>query len=166
MVQIPRLMGCPGLKCEYAKSSRSSCRMCEEKIAQGEVRLALERPMDDRPNIMVPKWFHRRCFMEGIQTEKYNDVPLEFIMPQHFEGWEEQVHLQCTPAPPSHPNVLEATTGSFVLQNEGVSSSALMRARVTPPSPPNTPRLGSSLRRLLAYADTRFVDDTATFTQA
>lgn len=27
--------------------------------------------------------------MEGIQTEKYDDVPLEHVMPQHFEGWEE-----------------------------------------------------------------------------
>ena len=37
---------------------------------------------------MSAKWFHRRCFIEGIQTEEYSDVPLAKIMPQHFDGWE------------------------------------------------------------------------------
>ena len=53
-----------------------------------QVRLGVDRPMEDREHIMSAKWFHRRCFIEAIQTDEYNDVPLATITPQHFEGWE------------------------------------------------------------------------------
>eukprot|EP00039_Didymoeca_costata_P007541 m.100947 g.100947 ORF g.100947 m.100947 type:complete len:1020 (-) comp13730_c0_seq1:96-3155(-) len=86
-LEVEVLRGAPGLKAEYAKSSRSKCRMCGENIQAGEVRLAVERASEDQPWITVPKWFHRRCFIEAIQTEDYEDVPLAQIRPENFDGF-------------------------------------------------------------------------------
>lgn len=49
---------CPELKIEYAKSSRSSCRKCEEKIPKEDVRMAVMgmRESEGMPAMVVPWW--------------------------------------------------------------------------------------------------------------
>lgn len=43
---------------EYAKSSRSACRMCEEKITKDELRVAAYKPSESNPQMGdVPKWY-------------------------------------------------------------------------------------------------------------
>ena len=63
---------------EYAKSSRSKCRMCFEPIAQDELRVGALRPTDhDRGAFAgdVPHWCHRKCFVELLKTDDYEVRP-------------------------------------------------------------------------------------------
>eukprot|EP01029_Cantina_marsupialis_P010698 TRINITY_DN242_c1_g1_i1.p1 TRINITY_DN242_c1_g1~~TRINITY_DN242_c1_g1_i1.p1 ORF type:complete len:1451 (+),score=678.48 TRINITY_DN242_c1_g1_i1:158-4510(+) len=47
--------------CEYAKSNRSSCKHCRDKISKGELRLArmVQSPHFDGK---IPQWNHKTCF--------------------------------------------------------------------------------------------------------
>lgn len=52
---------------EYAKSSRATCKKCEEKIEKSTVRLGkldydAETPYNAGP---VPRWYHLECFVES-----------------------------------------------------------------------------------------------------
>lgn len=52
---------------EYAKSSRSTCKRCEEKIPKDTVRLGkldydAETPNNAGP---VPRWYHLECFIQA-----------------------------------------------------------------------------------------------------
>ncbi|TPX65412.1 hypothetical protein SpCBS45565_g05224 [Spizellomyces sp. 'palustris'] len=53
-----------GLQCEYAKSSRSTCRVCDEAIPKGELRLAILVERDQAPAMLIPAWHHPACFFE------------------------------------------------------------------------------------------------------
>ncbi|KAJ3058300.1 Poly [ADP-ribose] polymerase 1, partial [Quaeritorhiza haematococci] len=53
------------LQCEYAKSGKSTCRGCNEKIEKGAVRLAFfAEPESGKYGGLVPAWHHVKCFFE------------------------------------------------------------------------------------------------------
>uniref|UniRef100_A0A3S6KHI0 Poly [ADP-ribose] polymerase n=1 Tax=Juniperus drupacea TaxID=103973 RepID=A0A3S6KHI0_9CONI len=50
---------------ENAKSSRATCKKCNEKITKGEVRIAIMTESDNpRFRGKVPGWHHDKCFLE------------------------------------------------------------------------------------------------------
>jgi len=52
---------------EYAKSGAAKCRICEEKIAKGEVRICKKDYDDDRAKQYGPldRWYHLKCFADN-----------------------------------------------------------------------------------------------------
>mmetsp|Transcript_9337 Transcript_9337/g.22090 ORF Transcript_9337/g.22090 Transcript_9337/m.22090 type:complete len:1025 (-) Transcript_9337:206-3280(-) len=46
---------------EYAKSNRSKCKACDEKIETNEVRMGPIEKMDRPPFLPAPKWHHLDC---------------------------------------------------------------------------------------------------------
>ncbi|XP_040286523.1 poly [ADP-ribose] polymerase 1 [Bufo bufo] len=49
---------------EYAKSNRSTCKGCEEKIEKGQVRLSKKSLDVERPQLgMIDRWYHPDCFV-------------------------------------------------------------------------------------------------------
>ncbi|XP_055949557.1 poly [ADP-ribose] polymerase 1-like [Argiope bruennichi] len=59
---------------EYAKSGKSTCRGCGEKIPKGEVRISV---LDDNPEHQrygpAPLWRHVDCFVKDKQQLGFND---------------------------------------------------------------------------------------------
>ena len=53
---------------DYAKSSRSTCRVCERNISQGELRLALM--LQDDEGYKNTAWTHFDCFWKHPETKK------------------------------------------------------------------------------------------------
>mmetsp|Transcript_14797 Transcript_14797/g.33658 ORF Transcript_14797/g.33658 Transcript_14797/m.33658 type:complete len:967 (+) Transcript_14797:52-2952(+) len=51
-------------KSEYAKSSRSKCRRCNEAIMEGQLRLGKQVPSDKFDGMMTT-WHHAKCFLES-----------------------------------------------------------------------------------------------------
>jgi poly [ADP-ribose] polymerase len=53
-------------RAEYAKSGAAKCRVCEEKIAKGEVRICRKDYDDDRAKQYGPldRWHHLPCFVK------------------------------------------------------------------------------------------------------
>jgi len=51
-------------KAEYAKSSKSKCRRCNENIMEGQMRLGKQVP-SDKFDGMVTTWHHAKCFLES-----------------------------------------------------------------------------------------------------
>ena len=47
-------------RAEYAKSGKSSCKECKEKIEKGELRLAIMVPF--KSGEKIPNWYHLKCF--------------------------------------------------------------------------------------------------------
>ncbi|TPX56602.1 hypothetical protein PhCBS80983_g04451 [Powellomyces hirtus] len=62
-----------GLKVERAKSGRSTCRACDEKIAQNSLRLALLVESEQAVTLTVPAWHHPKCFVE-FHADKVSSV--------------------------------------------------------------------------------------------
>ncbi|XP_053315053.1 poly [ADP-ribose] polymerase 1 [Spea bombifrons] len=49
---------------EYAKSNRSTCKGCEQKIEKGQVRLSKKSVDVERPQLgMIDRWYHPDCFV-------------------------------------------------------------------------------------------------------
>ncbi|XP_055275757.1 poly [ADP-ribose] polymerase 1 [Moschus berezovskii] len=49
----------------YAKSNRSTCKSCMEKIEKGQVRLSKKVVFPDKPQLgMVDCWYHPKCFVQ------------------------------------------------------------------------------------------------------
>ncbi|KAM8946664.1 poly [ADP-ribose] polymerase 1 [Pelodytes ibericus] len=49
---------------EYAKSNRSTCKGCDEKIEKGQVRLSKKSVDVERPQLgMIDRWYHPDCFV-------------------------------------------------------------------------------------------------------
>ncbi|XDC80304.1 hypothetical protein R6Z07F_011477 [Ovis aries] len=49
----------------YAKSNRSTCKSCMEKIEKGQVRLSKKVVYPDKPQLgMVDCWYHPNCFVQ------------------------------------------------------------------------------------------------------
>ena len=46
-------------RAEYAKSGKSSCKECKEKIEKNELRLAVMVPFKVE---RIPNWYHPNCF--------------------------------------------------------------------------------------------------------
>ena len=44
---------------DYAKSGKSSCKECKEKIEKGQLRLAVMVPFKVEK---IPNWYHPNCF--------------------------------------------------------------------------------------------------------
>mmetsp|Transcript_50437 Transcript_50437/g.119939 ORF Transcript_50437/g.119939 Transcript_50437/m.119939 type:complete len:986 (+) Transcript_50437:78-3035(+) len=57
-------------KAEYAKSSRSRCRRCNDLIMEGQMRLGKMVP-SDKFDGMTPVWHHAKCFLEGGILPKF-----------------------------------------------------------------------------------------------
>jgi bifunctional polynucleotide phosphatase/kinase len=59
---------------EYAKSNRSTCRVCGKKIEKGEVRIGITQ-MDEDIGHEITKWRHLKCAQSLFQEEnKISDV--------------------------------------------------------------------------------------------
>ncbi|KAF6073568.1 poly(ADP-ribose) polymerase 1 [Phyllostomus discolor] len=51
---------------EYAKSNRSTCKGCLEKIEKGQVRVSKKMLDPEKPQLgMIDRWYHPRCFVEN-----------------------------------------------------------------------------------------------------
>ncbi|XP_057858020.2 poly [ADP-ribose] polymerase 1 [Cryptomeria japonica] len=62
---------------DNAKSSRATCKKCNEKIAKGEVRIAImSEPENTKFRGKVPGWHHAKCFLEMcIWTDPMDKMP-------------------------------------------------------------------------------------------
>ncbi|XP_067018725.1 poly [ADP-ribose] polymerase 1-like [Acropora muricata] len=60
-------------KAEYAKSNRSSCKLCREKIAKDSLRVAkmVQSPHFDGK---IPNWFHFSCFFRKQKVKNWTDI--------------------------------------------------------------------------------------------
>jgi poly [ADP-ribose] polymerase len=69
---------------EYAKSSRSKCKSCGEKIMKEELRLGKMIQSDsERFSGMVPAWHHRSCFFKRAGDDwKVGSL-------EDFTGWQD-----------------------------------------------------------------------------
>ncbi|KAG8123340.1 putative Poly [ADP-ribose] polymerase protein [Naja naja] len=48
---------------EYAKSNRSTCKGCEQKIEKGQIRISKKMVLPDKPQLgMIDNWYHLACF--------------------------------------------------------------------------------------------------------
>ncbi|XP_036133329.1 poly [ADP-ribose] polymerase 1 isoform X2 [Molossus molossus] len=51
---------------EYAKSNRSTCKGCMEKIDKGQVRLSKKMLDPEKPQLgMIDRWYHPYCFVQN-----------------------------------------------------------------------------------------------------
>ncbi|XP_012586323.1 PREDICTED: poly [ADP-ribose] polymerase 1 [Condylura cristata] len=51
---------------EYAKSNRSTCKGCMEKIEKGQVRLSKKMLDPEKPQLgMIDRWYHPGCFVKN-----------------------------------------------------------------------------------------------------
>jgi hypothetical protein len=57
---------------DYAKSSRSQCRVCHNSIDQDELRLALM--LQDFEGYKSTAWTHFDCFWKHPETRKLNNI--------------------------------------------------------------------------------------------
>lgn len=49
---------------EYAKSNRSTCKGCEQKIEKGQVRISKKMVHPEKPQLgMIDNWYHLTCFV-------------------------------------------------------------------------------------------------------
>ncbi|KAG8443845.1 hypothetical protein GDO86_009147 [Hymenochirus boettgeri] len=49
---------------EYAKSNRSTCKGCEQKIEKGQIRISKKSVDVERPQLgMIDRWYHPDCFV-------------------------------------------------------------------------------------------------------
>ena len=75
-------------KAEYAKSGRSSCKMCKSSIAQSSLRVAVmvQSPMFDGKQA---NWHHVKCFFTRNRPKGTHEIG-------HFDAlrWEDQEKLQ------------------------------------------------------------------------
>ncbi|XP_074078925.1 poly [ADP-ribose] polymerase 1 isoform X2 [Macrotis lagotis] len=50
---------------EYAKSNRSACKGCQQKIEKGQVRLSKKMIDPEKPQLgMIDRWYHPACFVK------------------------------------------------------------------------------------------------------
>ncbi|XP_020837799.1 poly [ADP-ribose] polymerase 1 isoform X1 [Phascolarctos cinereus] len=50
---------------EYAKSNRSACKGCQQKIEKGQVRLSKKMIDPEKPQLgMIDRWYHPNCFVK------------------------------------------------------------------------------------------------------
>ncbi|XP_013925201.1 PREDICTED: poly [ADP-ribose] polymerase 1 [Thamnophis sirtalis] len=48
---------------EYAKSNRSTCKGCEQKIEKGQIRISKKMVLAEKPQLgMIDNWYHLACF--------------------------------------------------------------------------------------------------------
>ncbi|XP_020642204.3 poly [ADP-ribose] polymerase 1 [Pogona vitticeps] len=49
---------------EYAKSNRSTCKGCEQKIEKGQIRISKKMVHPEKPQLgMIDNWYHPACFI-------------------------------------------------------------------------------------------------------
>ncbi|KAL8175586.1 UNVERIFIED_CONTAM: Poly [ADP-ribose] polymerase 1 [Gekko kuhli] len=49
---------------EYAKSNRSTCKGCEQKIEKGQIRISKKMVHPEKPQLgMIDNWYHPACFV-------------------------------------------------------------------------------------------------------
>ncbi|KAG6929434.1 poly(ADP-ribose) polymerase 1 [Chelydra serpentina] len=49
---------------EYAKSNRSTCKGCEQKIEKGQIRISKKMVHPEKPQLgMIDNWYHPNCFV-------------------------------------------------------------------------------------------------------
>ena len=62
-----------GYSCEYAKSDRSSCRLCKGNISQAALRLAVlvQSPKFDGK---IPFWYHYTCFFRKAKPKSTIEI--------------------------------------------------------------------------------------------
>lgn len=77
-----------GFRSEYAKSGRSSCKHCTQKIEEKTLRLAklIQNPFTDKEQIM-PQWYHVECLFTDMKKGKQNKSKLTDA--SVIEGWDD-----------------------------------------------------------------------------
>ena len=56
---------------DYAKSNRSKCKVCEDKISKEELRIAIMVDGDSKfTGGKIPAWHHISCFVEKKESER------------------------------------------------------------------------------------------------
>ncbi len=68
---------------EYAKSGRSSCKKCKEKIEKGAGRIGkvTSNPFSDDGEMKA--WFHMKCVFETFKVCTIGMAYLESVFPLH-----------------------------------------------------------------------------------
>lgn len=93
-----------GVVAELAKSGRSTCQGCKEKIEQGALRLGVER---EKNEIIMTSWYHPRCYRPS--KKKLADLPdvegvrgFDGLVEEHQKvlrsAWEDMRGGDATPA--------------------------------------------------------------------
>jgi len=62
---IPPIVDGDQFVTEYAKSSRSTCKHCGEKIQQDDLRIG-KMVQSERFDGLVPQWYHRECAFKSV----------------------------------------------------------------------------------------------------
>jgi hypothetical protein len=114
---------------ENAKSSRSACKSCGEKITKGEVRISTMVASDNaRFRGKVPAWRHAKCFLTmGVWTSTLATMP----------GWdslsaEDQTTVKAL-LKPSSKNSIPASQGSK--RKEAPKESPVQDSQTKPARP-------------------------------
>uniref|UniRef100_G1PK82 Poly [ADP-ribose] polymerase n=1 Tax=Myotis lucifugus TaxID=59463 RepID=G1PK82_MYOLU len=84
---------------EYAKSNRSTCKGCLERIDKGQVRLSKKMLDPEKPQLgMIDRWYHPECFVEhreelGFRPEYSASLLKGFsqLAPEDKEALEKQL---------------------------------------------------------------------------
>ena len=70
---------------EYARSGRSACNQCREKIANQSVRVAAQ--FEGPSTYSETKWFHPDCLKSCLEEDKRNGIHREEIIVENLVGW-------------------------------------------------------------------------------
>uniref|UniRef100_A0A452UIF8 Poly [ADP-ribose] polymerase n=1 Tax=Ursus maritimus TaxID=29073 RepID=A0A452UIF8_URSMA len=80
---------------EYAKSNRSTCKGCMEKIEKGQIRLSKKMLDPEKPQLgMIDRWYHPNCFVKNREELGFRDTwgfscqmgPEPWILDRQFQG--------------------------------------------------------------------------------
>ena len=78
---------------DYAKSNRSKCKVCENKICKEEIRIAIMVDGDAKQlNGKIPAWHHVECFAE----KKKEEPELADIGEHHISGYSNSLVNRCS----------------------------------------------------------------------
>lgn len=79
---------------EYAKSNRSTCKGCEQKIEKDQIRVSKKTVDPEKPQLgLIDRWYHTGCFVERRQElafkEEYSGAQLKGFAALRAEDKEE-----------------------------------------------------------------------------
>eukprot|EP00567_Pseudictyota_dubia_P001280 CAMPEP_0197466612 /NCGR_PEP_ID=MMETSP1175-20131217/65145_1 /TAXON_ID=1003142 /ORGANISM="Triceratium dubium, Strain CCMP147" /LENGTH=481 /DNA_ID=CAMNT_0043002661 /DNA_START=51 /DNA_END=1496 /DNA_ORIENTATION=+ len=74
---------------ENAKSGRSSCKKCKEKIGKGEIRLGVSAPGPGDYNMQ--SWYHPKCFTLPRKVQKEGIDAATFVADMLEDNTEDQI---------------------------------------------------------------------------
>ncbi|KAK2724376.1 poly [ADP-ribose] polymerase-like [Artemia franciscana] len=88
------------LTAEYAKSSRSKCKLCEDPIEQGDLRLGV-KVQSSKLDRKITSWYHLDCFFVRQRPKGTFDISgFENLRPEHQTAIEDRISGKVIPALP------------------------------------------------------------------